>query len=158
MKIQSYLMPRGFRPLGIIFVVVGSILLILKYWFNYKPDYLNLKVFALYSFYIETKTFEVITHQMIADIGGLFLLAGLFLIAFTKEKVESQDLDALRLKAFFLTAYLNIIYLFFSILFFYGFGFVGVLTFFVVYWLAVYLIIFRYLLYRNKLANLSGNI
>jgi len=150
MKLSKYLLPNGLRPLGIIFFISGIVLLILKYQFNYKPEFLNLKVFALYSFYIEAKTFTVITHQMIADIAGIFLLTGLFIMSFTKEKNESVVLDSLRLKAFILTAYVNFFYLLASILFFFGFGFVGALTFFMVVWLAVYFLIFRVMLYRKK--------
>ena len=111
-------MPNKLRILGIIFLTFGIILLILKYKFNYKPEFLNLKVFALYSFYIEAKTFSMITHQMIADIAGIFLITGLFILSFTKEKNESDEIDSLRLKAFILAAYVNLFYIISSILFF----------------------------------------
>jgi len=153
MNLSKYLLPNGLRSLGIIFITTGILLLILKYQFNYKPDFLNLKVFALYSFYIEAKTFTMITHQMIADIAGIFLVTGLFIVSFTKEKNESEVLDLLRLKAFILTAYVNLFYLLSSILFFFGFGFVGALTLYMVVWLVVYLLIFRVLLYRIKKGN-----
>ena len=149
MNLGKYLIPNRFRPLGIVLFAIGITLLILKYRFNYKPDFLDLKVFALYSFYIEAKTFTIITHQMIADIAGILLLAGLFIMSFTKEKNESDDLGSLRLKAFILAAYVDFFYLLASILFFFGFGFVGALTFFMVVWLAAYFIIFRVLLYRK---------
>ena len=154
MNLNKYLLPNGLRPLGLIFVTIGIILLILKYRFNYKPDFLDLKVFALYSFYIEAKTFTMITHQMIADIAGIFLLTGLFIMSFTKEKNESDILDLLRLKAFILTAYVNLIYLLSSILFFFGFGFVGALTFFMIVWLSAYFLIFRVMLYQKGRENL----
>ena len=143
-------MPKGLRPLGIILLIFGILLLILKHQFNYKPDFLNLKVFALYSFYIEAKTFTVITHQMIDDIAGILLIAGLFLIAFTREKEESEVLDALRLKTFFITAWFNFFYMLFAILFFFGFGFVAALIFFAIGWLIVYIVSFRWMLYKSK--------
>ena len=146
-------MPKGFRPLGIILSVIGIILLILVHQFNYKPDFLNLKVFAFYSFYIEAKSFTFITHQMIQEIAGVLQVVGLFFIAFSREKVESEFLDALRLKAFLISAYLNLFYLLISILFFFGFGFVGTLVVFIVFWLAAYILGFRYLLYRFKITQ-----
>lgn len=146
-------MPKGFRPLGIILSVIGIILLILVHQFNYKPDFLNLKVFAFYSFYIEAKSFTFITHQMIQEIAGVLQVVGLFFIAFSREKVESEFLDALRLKAFLISAYLNLFYLLISILFFFGFGFVGTLVVFIVFWLAAYILVFRYLLYRFKITQ-----
>ena len=146
-------MPNRLRILGVIFFTIGVILLILKYKFNYKPEFLNLKVFAIYSFYIEAKTFEMITHQMIADIAGIFLLTGLFILSFTKEKNESEAIDSLRLKAFILAAYVNLIYLLSSILFFFGFGFVGAITLYSIIWIAVYFLIFRFLLIKKNRAG-----
>lgn len=143
-------MPIGLRPLGIFFTFSGILLLILKFQFNIKPEFLDLKVFAFYSFYIESKSFTFITHQMIEEIGGVLLLSGLFLIAFTREKVELDLIGDLRLKAFFISTYLNFFYILISILFFYGFGFVGALTLFSISWLATFLLAFRWLLYQSR--------
>jgi len=150
MVFKSFLIPTGFRPLGIIFFISGIALSVLKFSFNYKPDFLDINVFAFYSFYIEAKAFSLIKHQMLGEIAGLLLLSGLFLIAFTKEKLEAEVLDSLRLRAFFFATYLNFFYLIISILFFFGFGFVGALTIFALIWLATYVIVFRILFCRYK--------
>ena len=91
-------------------------------------------------------------NQVIEELAAIFMLSGLFLLAFTKEKEESEDLNALRLKAFMVTAYVNLIYLFLSLILFFGFGFVGALTLFMGVWLIAYLLVFRYLLLRNRQA------
>ena len=143
-------MPNKLRIFGIIFFMTGMLLLILKYQFNLKPDFLNLKVFAIYSFYIEAKVFTVITHQMLGDLAGVLLLAGMFVVSFTREKEESAEVDELRLKAFLVGAYVNLAYLLIALLFFFGFGFVGALTLFMAVWLLAYLVTFRISLYRNK--------
>ena len=132
--------------------MAGIVLLILKYQFNLKPEFLNLKVFAIYSFYIEAKVFTVITHQMLGDLAGILLLAGMFVVSFTREKDESAEVDELRLKAFLVGAYVNLAYLLIAELFFFGFGFVGALTLFMVVWLLVYLVTFRILLYKKNKA------
>ena len=150
MNVKSFLLSVKYRPIGLVLILAGITLLILKFKFNWKPDFLELKIFAFYSFYIEAKSFTFITHQVIEEIGGVLLLSGMFMVAFSREKEESEILDALRLKAFLLTSYLNLIYLLISILFFYGFGFVGALTFYVVFWLASYILSFRYLVYRHS--------
>ena len=149
-------MPYKLRPVGICLVVVGIILLVLKYHFNYKPDFLNIKVFAIYAFYLEARTFTLISHQMLPDMAGIFLLCGLFLVAFTKEKGDIGLIDSIRLKAFLVSAYVNLIYLLISVLFFYGFGFVGALTVFIYVWLLAYLITFRLLLYKNMQTGTSN--
>ena len=152
MQISKYLMPNKLRIFGIIFFMIGILLLILKYQFNLKPDFLNLKVFAIYSFYIEAKVFTVITHQMLGDLAGILLLSGIFVISFTREKEESAEVDGIRLKAFLVGVYVNFAYLLLSVIFFFGFGFVGAITLFMVVWLLAYLVTFRILLYRNKSA------
>ena len=152
MQISKYLMPNKLRIFGIIFFMAGIVLLILKYQFNLKPEFLNLKVFAIYSFYIEAKVFTVITHQMLGDLAGILLLAGMFVVSFTREKDESAEVDELRLKAFLVGAYVNLAYLLIAVLFFFGFGFVGALTLFMVVWLLVYLVTFRILLYKKNKA------
>jgi len=155
MHTNRYLMPNRFRPFGLISLVLGIILLILKYQFNLKPEFLNLKIFAIYSFYIEAKVFTFITHQMLGDIAGILMLAGLFIVSFTREKVEHADLDGLRLKSFLVGAYVNFAYLLLSVLFFFGFGFVGALTLFMVIWVSAYLVTFRILLYRLRIGRPS---
>jgi hypothetical protein len=147
MKIRSYLLPSALRLPGIVMTIAGVLLLVAKYQFNYKPEFLNLKVFAVYTYVIKSQSFTMITNQMAEEIGGIFLLCGLFVTAFSRERVESDNVDAIRLKAFLLTAYFNLIFLICSVLFFFGFGFVGALVLFAVAWLIFYLLIFRYLLY-----------
>lgn len=153
MSIEKYLLPKGYRPFGYFLLLCGAILGFARYYFNFKPHFLDLKVWALYSFYIETKINELITNQMIEEIAQILVLAGLFLIAFSREKIESEMMDGLRLKAFIIAAYINVIFLIFSLLTTFGFGFVGALVLFMNLWLISYTIIFRVLLRKNKLSE-----
>src|SRR5665647_3604377 len=111
MKIRSYLLPSGLRLPGIVMMIAGVLLLIATYIFNYKPDFLNMKIFAVYTYYIKSKSFTIISNQMVEEIGGIFLLCGLFFIAFSREKVESENIHTIRLKAFMLMAYFNLIFI-----------------------------------------------
>ena len=149
MKINHYLLPSRLRLLGFGLILLGIIMLLAKYKFNYKPDFLNMKMFAIYSFYIETKTFSIVTNQMLEEFAGIILLCGLFLIAFSKEQVETELTNSIRLKAFILTAYFSLFFIIASALFFFEFGFVGALVAFAVAWLLFYLLTFKYLLYRS---------
>ena len=143
-------MPERIRPLGIVFFVLGTCLAIARFQFNYKPDFLDFKVFAFYSFYIEAKSFTIISNQMIEEIAGILMLAGLFIVACTREKSEDELVDECRLRAFFISTYLNFFFLLVSILCFFGFGFVGALTAFSLAWIAMYVLVFRILLRRAK--------
>ena len=153
MKIRSYLIPSGLRLPGIVLVIAGVLVLVARYQFNYKPEFLNMKIFAIYTYVIKSQSFNMITNQMTEEIGGILLLCGLFFIAFSREKVESEMIQTIRLKAFMLTAYFNLIFIICSALFFFGFGFVGALVLFSVAWLVFYLMIFKYLLYKSKIIS-----
>lgn len=153
MNETSYLMPKGFRPLGLVLVVMGAILAVARYSFNYKPDFLELRMYALYSAYVETKINTLITNQMAEEIAGILVLIGLLFFAMAKENVESEMTSSVRLKAFVLSAYLNVGFLLISFLVTFGFGFVFALILFMNWWLISYYLIFKYLLYKEKRAK-----
>ena len=150
MKKNSILLPRGFRPVGIVFALAGVILLVIRFYYGIKPEFFNIKVFAIFSSYLESKYFEVVTNQMIEEIGGILVLTGLFLTAFSREREEEEWMNALRLRSFFITAYINAAFLILAILFTFGFGFVYMIILNLVLWLVLYIIFFRTLLFLNR--------
>lgn len=147
---NDLLLPSKLKSSGYFLLLVGFTLILLRYQYNYKPDFLNLKLFALYTYYIESKSFTIVSNQMIEELGAIFSLAGLAMLAFTREQNESEVVDAVRLKSFILASYVNLVFLLISLLFFFGFGFVGALTAYMGVWLLSYLLIFRYLIYKRK--------
>jgi len=153
MKEFSYLLPRSFRLLGFIFTGTGVILLVLRFYYGIKPELLNSNVFAIFSSYLESKYFEVTKNQLIEEIGGLFLLLGLFMITFSKEINEDEIIKNIRLKAFFITAYLNTLFLILSLLFTFGFGFVYMMVLNLVLWFIIYLISFRIMIFLKDNNN-----
>jgi len=150
MKKSSILLPRGFRPVGIVFALAGVILLLIRFYYGVKPELFNIKVFAVFSSYLESKYFEVVRNQMIEEFGGILLLTGLFLTAFSREREEEKWMDPLRLRSFFITAYINIVFLILAILFTFGFGFVYMIILNLLLWLVIYIITFRILLFLNR--------
>lgn len=147
---NDLLLPAKLKPLGFTFLLIGLFLILLRYQFNYKPDFLNVKMFAFYTYYIESKSFTVVSNQMIEEFGAIFALVGLSLLAFSREKLEIPAFETLRLRAFMVASYVNLVFLIIALLFFFGFGFVGALTFFMGVWLISYILAFRYLIYRFR--------
>lgn len=136
--------------MGIVFALAGVILLVIRFYYGIKPEFFNIKVFAIFSSYLESKYFEVVTNQMIEEIGGILVLTGLFLTAFSREREEEEWMNALRLRSFFITAYINAAFLILAILFTFGFGFVYMIILNLVLWLVLYIIFFRTLLFLNR--------
>jgi len=153
MRKLSFLLPRGFRFAGYIFTIAGTILGIMRFYFGFKPDMLDQKVFAVYSVYLKTKTLKVESNQLIEEVVGLLLILGLFMIAFACEKNENPQVNAIRLNAFFISFYINTVFLIASISFTFGLAFIYMAILNLVLPLSIYVISFRILIgiERNKI-------
>lgn len=147
---MTFLMPRSFRFVGIFFFSLGLIIGMIRFYFGVKPEVLEIKVFAFYSSYLQTKFMQFISNNMIEELTGIFLISGLFLIAFSREKMEEAYINAIRLKSFFISAYLNFFFLLISLFFTYGLAFVYMLMFNMGVGLLTYIIAFRTLLFLNR--------
>jgi hypothetical protein len=146
----TFLMPRNFRFVGIFFIVLGLILGISRFYFGNKPDLLDMKMFALSSSYLDTRYMEFVRNNLSEEFTGFFLIAGLFLIAFSREKEENEQKNKLRLRAFYITAYLNFLFLLVSLFFTFGFAFVYMLIANMGISLLLYIVVFRTLLIQNR--------
>jgi len=135
---------------GIIFFSMGLIIGMTRFYFGIKPEVLEIKVFAFYSSYLQTKFMQFISNNMIEELTGVFLISGLFLIAFSREKMEEAYINAIRLKSFFISAYLNFFFLLTSLFFTYGLAFVYMLMLNMGVSLLIYIIAFRILLFLNR--------
>jgi Ni/Fe-hydrogenase subunit HybB-like protein len=118
----------------------------LYYFFDFK---FRMPVFAVYSSFIETKMFAVFKTNFADELIMLLLISGLGLIVFSKEKYESQNLDAIRASALAKATILNIIFLLFSVLFIYGSGFITCLVL-NLFTLPVFYLVFFYIMKRKK--------
>jgi hypothetical protein len=135
---------------GIFFLIIGCIFGVARFKYGFKPDLLDFKMFAFYSSYIEAKYMEIIRNNLGEEITGLFIITGLFLIAFARETEESEMTNKLRLKAFFLAAYLNFFFLLIALFFTFGFAFVYLLMANMGFGLIAYIVSFRILMQIQK--------
>lgn len=120
-----------------------------RFYFGNKPEILEIKVFAFYSSYLESKFMQIISNNMIEELTGFFLISGLFLFAFSREKRERTQVNEIRLKSFFISAYLNFFFLLISLFFTYGLAFVYMLMFYMGFGLLAYIITFRILVFLD---------
>jgi hypothetical protein len=145
-----FLFPPTFRKIGIAFFIIGLILGIARFYFGVKPDMLDMKTFAIYSSYLQTKYMEFVRNNMAEEFTGFFLLTGLFMFAFSREKEEKKETNLLRLKAFFWAFYINFVFLAGCLFLTYGLAFVYMLMLNMGIGLFAYIVVFRVLLYMNR--------
>ena len=153
---QNLLLPNRFRIKGYGILAAGILTAILRFYYGYKPEILDLKVFAFYSSFLETKFFSIIEHNITDEIAELLLLLGLFLSAFTKEKNEEKYIS-IRFRTLMLSFYFNCIFLFLCILFVYGLGFIEILMMNLYSNLLFYIIIFKILKYKYEKKAFSSS-
>jgi hypothetical protein len=150
MKHISFLLPGGFKLPGILFVISGAILAMVRFYWGVKPEFLNVKIFAIYSSFLQSKSFEVIQNQILEEIAGVLILSGLFMVAFAREERESYRINVLRLKSFFISAYLNTIFLLTALIFTFGIAFIYMMIISLISWLGIYVVSFRILMYKDN--------
>lgn len=145
-----FLLPHRFRFVGAFLFISGLVAVYLRFWLGIKPASLTLPVFSVYSTFLETKTFHIITNNISEEITALFLIIGLLLLNFSKESSETDLTNHFRFNALFYSMLANSIFLIIATLFIYGFAFVNILMLNMFSQLMFYQIIFRILIYRNK--------
>jgi hypothetical protein len=153
-----FLLPHKIKFVGIVLFLLGLVAAYLRFYAGLKPSYLTVPVFAVYSSFLETKTFQVITNNVSEEITAILLLLGLFAINFSKEVIENEKVDSLRLFSFASSVLLNTMILIFCVLFIFGFAFVNVLMFNMFSQLMIYQIIFRIHYIKNKKKFLTDGI
>ena len=156
MQKTIFLLPRNFRFVGIIFFVLGIIAGISRFYLGIKPKLLNVKVFALYSYYIDEKFLKIVKNNFGEEITGFLIITGLFFIAFSAEKAEREQYGLLRLKAFFISFCLNFIFLLAALFFTYGIAFVYVLMFNMIFALLAYIAAFQIILFKHRKLTLKN--
>lgn len=145
-----FLLPHKFMFVGLLLVGLGIFSACIRFYLGIKPSFLTIPVFTIYSSFIDTKTFQIITNNISEEIVILFLLIGLLLITFSKEKFENDIINEYRFKAFFYSVLVNSILLLLSTVFIYGFAFVGILSVNIFSQLFIYQIFFRTYIFVNK--------
>lgn len=121
------LLPYRYKIAGVVLSAIGFVLGIMNFYFGFKPDFLDIHVFAVFSKYFQSNYFSVIENNIIEELTGVCIICGLSIIALSKEKYENDTLNFIRLKSFIYAVYTNTVFLLFSLFFIYGLGFVFIM-------------------------------
>jgi L-asparagine transporter-like permease len=126
---------------------------------DWKPAFLNIKVFAVFSYYFEKKYFSFIQNDAGEEIIIIFILVGLLLVSFSKLKAESELTVIIRIKAIFLSVYINTFFLVLSAAFIYGMGFMAITVINCFSLLLINLFVFQVILLKQKKqSRLNGSL
>ena len=139
---KNLLLPYYFKLIGIFLLGTGIALAIFYIWFDFR---FTIPVFAVYSVFLETKIFETFRTNFADELTLLFLICGLGMIVFSRQKTEFAGLDLIRFKALSLAVITNTVFLLLSVIFVYGSGFMGILVINVISLFVFYLTFFFFI-------------
>ena len=144
---KNLLLPYPWKQAGYLLTFAGMMLAILYFLFDFR---FSIPVFAVVSSFLETRMFVTFRTNFADELILLLLICGLGLIVCSKEKSESEIMDALRSGAFIRAIIANTSLLLFSVLFVYGSGFLAVLTLNIFSFPVFYLLFFHLRRQREK--------
>ncbi len=114
------LLPAWCSYIGIVLLLAGILGL---YFFGYlsrKPEWLDFKVFTVYSSYLESKSFTFILNNQGDEISLLLYFAGAFIFIFSAQKNEQPFHQQNRLLAFSYSFITGLLLFLVGILFLHG--------------------------------------
>lgn len=148
MKIKLF--PYELKYAAWILLIIGLVMAYLVSFDNFMPEYLNVPVFAIYSAYIK-KTVMGITQTNLSDeIAVIFMLTGLALLIFSKQKNEKSFYNELRAKSMFLAVIINTLSIILLTLLVFGLGYIKIVFINIFSLLIIYLIVFNFKLSHIK--------
>jgi hypothetical protein len=167
---KSYLFPTYCKKIGYFIAIPFLLILVLNLcnvpYLNFEFKTFGILVHSLPSFSSET-TDGTTTMNFVASMGGsiwcriaktdfqstivpIFIIIGLLLIAFSKEKVEDEMIVKIREQSLIWAVLVNFIILILGILFVFGFSYLHFLSIQIFFILILFIAKFNFELYRFK--------
>ena len=146
------LFPNPFKRIGWFILVPSTILGILILFFDFELEFLDSKVFYIYSesFLSPGNTLGFDSNNITNEIVGILFIIGAIFIAFSRESHEDEFIAKTRLESLVWATYANYAILIFCFLFFYDIGFLYVMILNMFTILIFFIIRFYYILYKSN--------
>jgi uncharacterized membrane protein len=139
------LLPYQYRFWGLVIALCSLPFFYLYFWGG-RPEFFNIKVFAIATTYLENRFFVAAQTNILDEIACILVTVGLTLISLSRKKNESDQDIYKRLKALLNAVVISAVLIIISTLFFFGWSFFIVLS--LSY--ALFLIIYNCLFWWQK--------
>lgn len=137
---------------GIILIIISVICAYMYFWGG-KPEFFYIKVFALISVYLETRSFVLIQTNILDELAAILFITGIVIFSFSEEKHEKESNKILRGKAFIYSIFITLAIWILSFLLIYGMAiFVFSASVFILFFI-IYNITFRIFLLKQKISE-----
>ncbi|MBC7569480.1 MAG: hypothetical protein H7319_07090 [Spirosoma sp.] len=142
----NLLFPHRYRLIGWLIFIPSALLGLATMYLDYAVKWLSVGPMTTISL------FQSSPNNLTNELAGVGVIIGLMLIAFSREEIEDEMTNQLRLEALQWSVYLNYLILLLAILLVYDGDFFSVMVYNMFTMLLVFIARFRWLIYRtNKL-------
>jgi hypothetical protein len=146
-----FLFPHKYRLFGWVLAIPSAILMVLVLHADFE---LGIFYFGgtnrVFNFDSSNFLFNLHRHNFTDEVGSLLLIAGLLMIAFSRERIEDERTAKLRLESLLWAVYVNSAWLIFSIIFFYGGLFGDIMTYNICTPLILFIARYYYVMYKER--------
>lgn len=153
----KYLFPHSFKRIGWLIFIPFTIASIIRLCIDWELDFLNVNVFYfIYNTFSRSGTtyFDFVENNITDEILMIALIIGGLFTAFSKEKIEDEMVEKIRLESLVWATYFNYALLLISIIFIYGNSFFTALLVNIASLLIFFIVRFHWMLYKStKLAT-----
>jgi len=125
----KFLFPHTCKTIGWIIAIPSFILMVLNLHFGFTFSFLDYQANVPKVLLDNNFLFTIQSNNFTDEIGGVLLIIGLLMIAFSKEKYEDERILKLRLESLLWAVFVNSIFLIFSIIFFYNSLFLNIMAY-----------------------------
>jgi len=152
MPLKIYLFPSWIKLPGFLLMLGGAFFAYLYFW-GERPEFFNIKVFAIVSAYLETRYFVIAQTNILDELAAILFLTGIVAFSFSKLKTEKPEYTLLRVKALFYSVFIISVFEILSFLLIYGMAIFLLTSGTFIFYLITYNILFYYFIFKNKHKN-----
>lgn len=145
-----FLFPHKYRLIGWVLTVPSFVLMLLVMHADFSLSFLQYGGNSILGFDGEKFLFGIHRHNFTDEVGSLLLIAGLLMIAFSREKEEDERTVQLRLESLLWAVYVNSAWMMFSIIFFYDTLFANIMTYNICTPLILFIARFNFVMYKER--------
>ena len=146
------LLPNGFKKMGWVLIGLSIFLWSIHLFFDWEPEWLVVNYFTVFNsqFFSDTTWFEFSKQNMLYTILTIFPIVGGLFVGFSKEKIEDEFINKLRLSSLLWAVLINYLLLLLVSLTIFGAAFFNVLTIHMFSVLIIFITRFNFLLWKNR--------
>lgn len=148
---KNVLLPHRYKKVGWFLLIPGVIAGIILIIGDFDLEWLKMKTFVLFDHHLFNKTGPGITEVNVTNtLVGSVCLIGAMMVAFSKEIIEDEYINKLRLSSLLWAVWINYVVLLLCMILVYDMAFFSVMIYNMFTVLLLFILRFHYLLYTTQ--------